>query len=412
MQNLAMHFDAHSKAPSTMIASIIRRDRYGAPRNAFELEEVAVPEVGPNQVLVYVMAAGINYNNVWAALGRPLDVIAARSRKGETEGYHIGGSEASGIVWAVGSEVRTVSVGDHVVCSGCRWDERAEDIRMGADPMTSSTQRVWGYEENFGAFAQLTVVDDYQCHLKPKNLSWEEAACYMLTGATAYRMLNGWAPHTLQPGMPVLIWGGSGGVGSMAIQIARSAGALPVAVVSDSSKFDFCTKLGAVGVIDRSEFDHWGRLPSLDDAAAFRRWSDGARAFGSTFWKALGSKKNPSIVVEHPGAATLPTSIYVCDTAGMIVICGATSGFLGDIDLRYLWMRQKRLQGSHFANRAQCAAVTDLLKAGLIEPCLSKTWTFAEVGEAHQNMHDHTHPPGNMAVLINAPRAGMRSLDA
>jgi crotonyl-CoA carboxylase/reductase len=405
-----MEFAGPSAIPSTMMASTIRRDRYGAPRTAFALEEVAVPQVGPHQVLVYVMAAGINYNNVWAALGRPLDTIAARNRKGETEGYHIGGSEGSGIVWAVGSEVKSVKRGDHIVISGCRWDEHAEDIRMGADPMTSSTQRVWGYEDNFGSFAQLTVVDDYQCHLKPKNLTWEEAACYMLTGATAYRMLRGWAPHTVAPGMPVLVWGGAGGVGSMAIQIARSFGALPVAVVSDKEKSDYCRELGAVGVIDRSDFDHWGRLPDAADGNAWRRWSDSVRAFGSAFWNVLGQRRSPGIVIEHPGSVTLPTSIYVCDTAGMVVICGGTSGYLADVDLRYLWMRQKRLQGSHFANRAECAAVTDLLKAGLLKPCLSKVWTFEEVGEAHQAMLDHTQPPGNMAVLVNAPRPGMTDL--
>jgi crotonyl-CoA carboxylase/reductase len=281
---------------------------------------------------------------------------------------------------------------------------------MGADPMTSSTQRVWGYEDNFGSFAQLTVVDDYQCHLKPKNLTWEEAACYMLTGATAYRMLRGWAPHTVAPGMPVLVWGGAGGVGSMAIQIARSFGALPVAVVSDKEKSDYCRELGAVGVIDRSDFDLWGRLPDAADGNAWRRWSDSVRAFGSAFWNVLGQRRSPGIVIEHPGSVTLPTSIYVCDTAGMVVICGGTSGYLADVDLRYLWMRQKRLQGSHFANRAECAAVTDLLKAGLLKPCLSKVWTFEEVGEAHQAMLDHTQPPGNMAVLVNAPRPGMTDL--
>ena len=61
------------------------------------------------------MAAGINYNNVWSSLGKPVDVIGMRQRQGEPEDFHIGGSEASGVVWAVGEGVRHVKVGDHVL---------------------------------------------------------------------------------------------------------------------------------------------------------------------------------------------------------------------------------------------------------------------------------------------------------
>ncbi|GAA3037116.1 hypothetical protein GCM10020000_13610 [Streptomyces olivoverticillatus] len=145
-----------------------------------------------------------------------------------------------------------------MVLSGCRWDESAPDIRAGADPMTSSTQRVWGYEESWGAFAQFAVVDEYQCHPKPERLTWEEAACYLLAGATAYRQLLGWQPHVVKPGDPVLIWGGAGGLGTMAIQIVKAYGGVPVAVVSSPERADYCMRLGAKGVINRREFSHWG----------------------------------------------------------------------------------------------------------------------------------------------------------
>jgi crotonyl-CoA carboxylase/reductase len=125
------------EVPELMYASLIRRERFGQPRAAFRTEVVAVPTVPPNHVLVLVMAAGVNYNNVWTALGSPADVITARQKLGQPEDFHIGGSEGSGIVRAVGESVTSVRVGDHVVMSGCRWDESAEDIRMGADPMTS-----------------------------------------------------------------------------------------------------------------------------------------------------------------------------------------------------------------------------------------------------------------------------------
>lgn len=393
--------------PEKMYASVIRPERYGQPIDAFLTEITDIPRPGRGEVLVYVMAAGINFNNVWAATGAPADVIADRQRRGDPDRFHIGGSEGSGIVWAVGEGVTDVATGDHVVMSSSRWDESAADIRLGADPMTSSTQSVWGYERNYGSFAQFTVVAEYQCHPKPARLSWEEAACYMLTGATAYRMLCGWPPHAVGPGDVVLVWGAAGGVGSMALQITRALGGLPVAVVSDPAKSEYCMRLGAVGVIDRSDFDHWGQMPSFDDAAAMRAWGDSARRFGAAIWSIVGERRNPRIVVEHSGEATLPTSMLVCDSAGMVVICGGTSGYHGDIDLRYLWMRQKRLQGSHFANVPQCRAITALVDAGLVTPCLSRVVGFDEIGLAHQLLMGNAHLPGNMAALVGASGPGL-----
>jgi crotonyl-CoA carboxylase/reductase len=394
--------------PRRMLAAVIRRDRYGPPKSAFAVEEVPVPALGERQILVYVMAAGINYNNIWASLGRPLDVIAIRQKRGEPEDFHIGGSDGSGIVWAVGSGVTSVRVGDEVTLSSCRWDERAEDIRLGADPMTSTSQSVWGYEDNWGSFAQFTRVEEVQCYPKPPNLDWAASACFLGTGATVYRQLLGWPPNILRPGDPVLIWGGAGGLGSMAIQLARAYGSLPIAVVSDSSRADYCRRIGALGSIDRREFDHWGRLPDIGDTSAMETWTESARGFGRRIWDILGERRNPAIVLEHSGEDTIPTSIYVCDTAGMVVVCGGTSGYNADLDLRQLWMRQKRLQGSHFANRQQCLAFTRLVSQGRIDPCLSRTFEFADTGLAHQLMYENRHAPGNMAVLVNAARRGLR----
>ncbi|MBM4411649.1 MAG: crotonyl-CoA carboxylase/reductase [Chloroflexi bacterium] len=399
--------------PKQMHASLIRPSRYGKPDQAFEIEVVDVPKVGPKQVLVWVMAAGVNYNNVWAALGFPVDVIGARQKRGETEDFHIGGSDASGVVWATGSEVKNVKVGDEVVLSCGSWDEDAPDIKAGIDPIMSSSNKIWGYESNYGSFAQFTVVDHYQCFPKPKHLNWEAASAYMLVGATAYRMLMGWTPNTVQPGDPVLIWGGTGGLGSMAIQIVKAKGGIPVAVVSEENKYEFCYQLGAKGVINRKDpaFTHWGRLPDLDDAAAFGEWMKGARAFGAKFWEVLGERRSPKIVFEHPGESTIPTSVFMADNGGMVVICAGTSGYNADVDLRYLWMRQKRLQGSHFASVEQCAALNDMVARKEVDPCLSEVFPFTGVGTAHQLMYENRHPAGNMAVLVNAKNKGMTTLD-
>ena len=142
------------------------------------------------------MAAGINYNNVWAALGSPIDVISARQKaKYDHSDFHIGGSDASGVVYKVGSEVTNIKVGDHVVIHCGVWDKDCPAVRNGDDPMYDPSFKIWGYETNWGSFAQFTKVQAHQCMPKAKHLTWEEAAAPTLVGSTAYRMLMGWPPH-------------------------------------------------------------------------------------------------------------------------------------------------------------------------------------------------------------------------
>src|SRR5574339_172491 len=98
--------------PAQMHAQLIRQDRFGEPNKAFQHEVVDVPaELAPDEVLVWVMAAGINYNNVWAGLGSPVDVIKSRQKDPyfpDQSPFHIGGSDASGVVWKIGSAVKNV----------------------------------------------------------------------------------------------------------------------------------------------------------------------------------------------------------------------------------------------------------------------------------------------------------------
>ncbi len=395
------------EVPPKMNAWLIRENRFGQPLSSFQKEVVDVPSIKDDEVLVYVMAAGINYNNVWAALGIPVNVIKARQKAGEKEDFHIGGSDASGIVYKVGKNVKNVKVGDEVVVHCATWDPHDPWVVGGNDPMYAASFKIWGYETNYGSFAQFTRVQAHQCMPKPKHMTWEEAAAYVLVAATAWRMLHGWPEHEMRPGDPVLIWGGAGGLGSMAIQIAKAAGAIPVAVISGDDKIDYCMKLGAKGCIDRRKFDHWGMLPHWKDTVGYNNWLKGVRAFGAAIWEVLGEKRSPKVIFEHPGESTIPTSMFVCDTGGAIVICAGTTGYNATIDLRYLWMRQKRFQGSHFANDEQCYAMNELALAGKLNPCMSRGFAYEELPLSHQLMHDNKHPHGNMSVLIGAPGFGL-----
>ena len=216
----------------------------------------------------------------------------------------------------------------------------------------------------------------------------------------------GWAPNTVKKGDVILVWGAAGGLGSLALQIVSALGGRAVAVISDEAKRQFCLDKGAVGIINRNEFDHWGLMPDTTskDYGAFIK---GARNFGKAIWEAVGERASPEIVFEHPGEATLPTSGFVCSTGGMVVICAGTTGYNITMDLRYHWMMQKRFQGSHLANDEQAAAVNELVTSGKVDPCLSGTFGFDEIGSAHQLMHENKHPYGNMACLVNAKKPGL-----
>jgi crotonyl-CoA carboxylase/reductase len=397
------------EVPRQMHAMLVRPERYGDPKDSIQDEVIDVPELGPTDVLVAVMAAGVNFNNVWAARGIPVDVTKSQAKWGEPTDFHIVGSDASGVVWAVGSDVTNVQVGDEVVVHAGQWNADDPVVLAGTDPGLAASFRVWGYDSCWGSMAQFCKVQAHQCLPKGEQLTWEEAAAPTLTGGTAYRMLFGWPPHTVEEGDVVLVWGGSGGLGSLAVQLVANAGGRPVAVVSSDAKGEYAKSLGAVGFVNRKNFDHWG-VPPAWDSKEWKGWFDGAKAFGKAVWDAVGEKTSPRIVFEHPGQDTIPTSNFVCDRGGMIVICAGTSGYDTMIDVRYLWFMQKRYQGSHLFNDEQASAFNDLVREGKIRTTLGHTYRYDEIPMVHQLMEDGQLPDGNVACLVNASEPGGTSL--
>src|SRR5690242_6705267 len=305
--------------PATMAAWVIREERYGEPKDAFQIEEVDVPEPGAFEVIVRVMAAGVNYNNVWAALGKPVSVMKYGDHP--EYGHHIGGSDASGVVWKVGAGVTGWKPGDEVVVH-CNMASYEDPEVHGLDPMAAPSQRIWGYETTWGSFAQFTKVQAQQLLPKPHALTWEEAASYGLVYFTAYRMLI--TRCKLQPGANVLIWGAAGGLGVFATQICKAAGANCVGVVSSAEKGELVKRLGAVDYIDRNEFAGMMRKGG-ESADEEKERSKVALGFAKRVKEILGDA--PDIVFEHVGKPTLPTSVLVVKPFGKVVICGATSGY-------------------------------------------------------------------------------------
>ena len=390
--------------PAQMYAWAIRRERHGDPDKAMLVEVVDTPEIDAHEVLVLVMAAGVNYNGVWAALGTPISPF-----DGHGEPFHIAGSDASGIVWKVGDKVSRWKVGDEVVIH-CNQDDGDDEECNGGDPMFSPTQRIWGYETPDGSFAQFTRVQAQQLMRRPAHQTWEESACYTLTLATAYRMLFGHAPHELRPGQNVLVWGASGGLGSYAIQLINTAGGNAIGVISDEDKRAFVMGLGAKGVINRKDFKCWGQMPTVN-TPEYKEWFNEVRKFGKAIWEITGKGNNVDIVFEHPGEQTFPVSVFLVKRGGMVVICAGTTGYNLTLDARYLWMHQKRVQGSHFANLKQASAANQLMVERRLDPCLSEVFPWDEIPAAHMKMLKNVHKPGNMAVLVQAPRTGLRTFD-
>ena len=343
-----------------------------------------MPEPGAFEVIVRVMAAGVNFNNVWAALGKPVSVFGYGDHP--EYGHHIGGSDASGVVWKVGEGVTRWKAGDEVVVH-CNQASYEDPEVHGLDPMAAPSQKIWGYETTWGSFAQFTKVQAQQLLPKPQALAWEE--CRLLRPDVLHRL-----PHADQPRQaagraprPDL------GRRRRPRRVRRrssckAAGAECVGVVSSAEKGELVKQLGAVDYIDRNEFAgmmrRGGETPD-EEKARFKV----TRAFAKRVKEILGD--SPDIVFEHVGKATFPTSVFTVKPFGKVVICGATSGFNLDFDVRYLWMRQKEILGSHFANAWECTKANELIDDGLIRPVLWRTMAFDQVAEAHQLMHENKH---------------------
>jgi crotonyl-CoA carboxylase/reductase len=381
--------------PETMAAWVIRQEREGEPKDAFQIEEIEVPEPGAFEVIVRVMAAGVNYNNVWAALGKPVSVF----RYHPDEDHHIGGSDASGIVWKTGPGITRWKPGDEVVihCNQASY----EDVEVhGLDPLAAPSQKIWGYETSWGSFAQFTKVQAQQLLPKPQHLTWEEAASYGLVYFTAYRMLIDQCK--LQAGHKVLIWGAAGGLGVFATQLCKAAGAQSVGVVSSEEKGKLVEQLGGTGWIDRNEYAGMMRKGGETPEEEKARFAE-SRRFGKAVKEILGDA--PDIVFEHVGKATFPTSVFVVKPFGKVVICAGTTGYNLDFDVRYLWMRQKQIIGSHFANAYESMKANELIEEGLIRPVLWRTMGFDGVAEAHQLMKENKHL-GKISILVGASEEG------
>ncbi|MEM6955016.1 MAG: crotonyl-CoA carboxylase/reductase [Myxococcota bacterium] len=378
--------------PEQMPAYVIRPERFGPPLEVLQQEMMPMWDIAPDEVLVLVMAAGVNYNCIWAGLGKPVDILKSHGLD-----FHIPGSDASGVVWKVGSAVRDWKVGDHVVmhCNHL------------VEPGASDKQTIWGYETPDGSMAQLCRVQAQQLLPKAPDLTWEEAASYGLVYFTAHRMLMDRAE--IEAGEDVLVWGGAGGLGVFGVQLCKVAGCRAIAVVSSEEKAKLAMDVGAHGTINRKEFPDLQYRPGEDEEQKARRMA-ATKAFGKRIREILGQPKSVEVVFEHVGRSTFAASVWLAANHGRIVICGATTGYDLTFDVRHLWMRQKRIVGSHFADADSSRRANRLIERGLVKPVMTECFDWAEVPQAHQKMYENKIT-GTVSCLVSAPRRGLKNLE-
>ncbi|MGH9018322.1 MAG: crotonyl-CoA carboxylase/reductase [Acidimicrobiales bacterium] len=400
--------------PESYRAAFVRRDEVDMfegvasddkdPRRSLHVEEVAVPELAPDEAVIAVMASAINFNTVWTSIFEPLptfgflDRLAKESVWGARHAlpYHVVGSDASGVVLRTGSMVRNFGPGDKVVVH-CNYVDD-QDPTAHDDSMLAANQRIWGFETNFGGLADLAVVKANQLMPKATHLTWEEAAINALCNSTSYRMLVSHNGAQMTQGDKVLIWGASGGLGSYAVQHVLNGGGIPVGVVSSPEKASLLNDLGVEAVIDRQAAGYcFWKDEHTQDEAEWRRFGKDVRAL-------VGD--DPDIVFEHPGRQTMGASVFACKRGGTVVTCAATSGYMIEYDNRHLWMKLKTIKGSHFANYREAWDANRLICDGKVVPTLSAVYPLDEVGEAANQVHHNTHE-GKIGLLCLAPREGL-----
>ena len=321
---------------------------HGGPE-VLRYAEVREPEIGANEALVRVRACALNHLDLWVRRGMPGIRIPMP---------HIPGSDIAGEVARVGEKVSGVQPGERVLlspgisCGHCVYCLRGDDNLC-------RQYTLFGYGVD-GGYAEYVASKAVNVIPMPPNLGFEEAAAIPLVFLTAWHMLITRAQ--LKPDETVLVLGAGSGVGSAAIQIAKTAGARVIATAGAELKLQKARELGADETFLHS-IEHWSREV-----------------------KRLTDRRGVDVVFEHVGEATWQESLASLAPGGRLVTCGATTGYDGKIDLRYLFTRHISILGSYMGSKAELYPVLDLVKRGLVKPVIDTVMPLTKAREAHERL--------------------------
>lgn len=309
------------------------------------------PGIGRSEVLVRVRACALNHLDIWIRRGLPGISVPLP---------HILGSDIAGEIAGVGSGVPGLKPGEKVLllpgisCGHCAQCTAGKDSQC-------RDYTLFGYMVP-GGYAEYVDAPAVNVIPMPAHLSYEEAAAVPLVFLTAWHMLITRA--NLKPAEEVLVLGAGSGVGSAAIQIAKAAGARVIATAGSEEKLAKAKELGADETILHSK---------RDIAAEVRR---------------LTNRRGVDVVFEHVGEATWEKSIRSLAVGGRLVTCGATTGYEGKIDIRYLFTHQLSILGSYMGGKAELLSVLELVGRGVLKPVIDKVLPLAEAAEAHRRMEN------------------------
>ena len=319
------------------------------------LEQLAVREVeepavrSDTDVKVRVQAAALNH----------LDLFVARGLLGVEPTFpHVVGSDAAGVVEAVGAAVRAVRPGDRVMINPGISCETCQSCLEGEESLCRSF-RLLG-EHLPGTMAELVVVPEGNVARVPDAMPMERAAAFSLVTLTAWRMLTTRA--RLRPGETVLIWGIGGGVAQAALQIAKLLGAYAIVTSGTAHKLDSARALGADAVLDHGRDDVIGEV------------------------KRLTGGNGADVVVDSVGERTWPQSLRALRRGGRLVVCGATTGPMVDIDLRRLFWHQWTIMGSTMGSRREYREIVRLAGLGRLWPVVDRVVPLAAAVEAFRRL--------------------------
>ena len=321
------------------------------PTKVINIEDVDMPKLKPNEVMIKIEAAAYNYNDLWAIWGDPI--------KGPLP--HISGSDAAGVVVETGSDVVKLKVGDRVV-SHSNMSCRVCDLCTSGREYDCNDRLIWGFQTGplWGGFCQYSHLPEVNVAKIPDNVSFDDAAAVSMVGMTAWHMLIGRAK--IRPGQTVLIMGGTSGVGMVGIQIAKLYGCDVIATAGNKEKMDKCLELGADHVVNHREADWYKKV------------------------REITKKQGVDVVFEHIGKSTFPQEISLLKNGGTLVATGATTGYDSTIDLRYLFFKGTNLLGSTQGTKAELEQVIYWTSKGKIKPLIGQILPFSDMVKGHVMM--------------------------
>ncbi len=312
-------------------------------------EERPMPKIGPEDALIQVKACALNHLDVWIRQGIPAYQIPLP---------HISGSDVAGVVESLGERAQSVAVGDKVIVAPGLSCWNCEACLAGRDNFCPSFG-ILGAKID-GGYAEYVSVPVRNLLAMPNTLSFEQAAAFPLVSVTAWHML--FALAQVQPGETVLVMGAGSGVGSMAIQMAKLAGARVLTTVGSDDKISKAQAIGADEVINHAQENVAERV------------------------KALTGKRGVEVVIEHIGPAVWDQSVESLAKGGRLITCGATTGGEVSLNLRALFSRQLIVKGSYMGARAELVKATRLVSAGRLRPVVDRTYPLQEARAAQEQL--------------------------